>query len=317
MSKKLYLECYSGISGDMTVAALLDLGADEQVLMDVLRSLPLTGYHVNISRVMKSGIDACDFDVILENQDNHDHDMEYLYGHLHGEYTEEGHYHNHDHEHHHDEHDHDHEHCHDGHGHAHAHHHDDHHHDHNHDGHDHDHHHDHHNHHEHRGMKEITEIINSGTMTDGARELALRIFNILAHAESKAHNVPVNEVHFHEVGAVDSIVDIVSIAVCLDNLNIKECVVTHLTEGKGTVRCQHGILPVPVPAVLNIVSDNHIPMEITDIAGELVTPTGAATVAAICTSHELPKTFTVEKIGLGAGKRQYECAGILRAMIIS
>ena len=166
-------------------------------------------------------------------------------------------------------------------------------------------------------MKEITEIINNGTMTDGARELALCIFDILAHAESKAHNVPVNEVHFHEVGAVDSIVDIVSIAVCLDNLNIKECVVTHLTEGKGTVRCQHGILPVPVPAVLNIVSDNHVPMEITDIAGELVTPTGAAAVAAICTSHELPKTFTVEKTGLGAGKRQYECAGILRAMIIS
>ena len=274
MDRKLYLECYSGISGDMTVAALLDLGADEKVLMDVLKSLPLTGYHVNISRVMKSGIDACDFDVVLENQDNHDHDMDYLYGHLNGEHTAE--------EYHHHDGDHVHEH-----------------------------------HHEHRGMKEITEIINSGTMTDGARELALRIFDILAHAESKAHNVPVDEVHFHEVGAVDSIVDIVSIAVCLDNLNIKECVVTHLTEGKGTVRCQHGILPVPVPAVLNIVSDNHVPMEITDIAGELVTPTGAATVAAICTSHELPKTFTVEKIGLGAGKRQYECAGILRAMIIS
>ena len=274
MDRKLYLECYSGISGDMTVAALLDLGADEKVLMHVLKSLPLTGYHVNISRVMKSGIDACDFDVVLENQDNHDHDMDYLYGHLNGEHTAE--------EYHHHDGDHVHEH-----------------------------------HHEHRGMKEITEIINSGTMTDGARELALRIFDILAHAESKAHNVPVDEVHFHEVGAVDSIVDIVSIAVCLDNLNIKECVVTHLTEGKGTVRCQHGILPVPVPAVLNIVSDNHVPMEITDIAGELVTPTGAATVAAICTSHELPKTFTVEKIGLGAGKRQYECAGILRAMIIS
>lgn len=305
MDRKLYLECYSGISGDMTVAALLDLGADEKVLMDVLRSLPLTGYHVNISRVMKSGIDACDFDVVLENQDNHDHDMGYLYGHLHGEHTVEEHHHHdgeHVHEHHHGGHDH--AHHHEGHNHEQEHHHD---------GHDHDHHH----HHEHRGMKEITEIINKGIMTEGARELALRIFDILAQAESKAHNVPVNDVHFHEVGAVDSIVDIVSIAVCLDNLNIKECVVTHLTEGKGTVRCQHGILPVPVPAVLNIVSDNHIPMEITDIAGELVTPTGAATVAAICTSHELPKTFTVEKIGLGAGKRQYECAGILRAMIIS
>lgn len=166
-------------------------------------------------------------------------------------------------------------------------------------------------------MKEITEIINKGTMTEGARGRALKIFDILAQAESKAHNVPVDQVHFHEVGAVDSIVDIVSIAVCLDNLGIKECIVTHLTEGKGTVRCQHGILPVPVPAVLHIVTDNHIPIEITDIAGELVTPTGAAVVAAICTSHELPKTFTVEKIGMGAGKRQYECAGILRAMIIS
>ena len=322
MDRKLYLECYSGISGDMTVAALLDLGADEQVLRDVLGSLPLSGYHVNISRVLKSGIDACDFDVVLENQDNHDHDMEYLYGHLHGERVEEEHHyhhehHDHEHEHHHDhdEHEHDHHHDHDEHRHDHDH-------EHEHDGHDHEHYHDHdhehhHHHHEHRGMREITDIINQGTMTDGARALALKIFDILAHAESKAHNVPIEEVHFHEVGAVDSIVDIVSIAVCLDNLGIKECIVTHLTEGKGTVRCQHGILPVPVPAVLHVVSDNHIPIEITDIAGELVTPTGAATVAAICTSNELPKTFTVEKIGMGAGKRQYECAGILRAMIIS
>ena len=337
MDRKLYLECYSGISGDMTVAALLDLGADEQVLRDVLGSLPLSGYHVNISRVLKSGIDACDFDVVLENQDNHDHDMEYLYGHLHGERVEEEHHHHHDHahdghdhehEHHHahDEHEHDHHHDHDGHDHAHdGHDHEheyDHHHDH--DGHDHDHDHEHdhnhahhHHHHEHRGMREITEINNQSTMADSAKALAVKILEILAHAESKAHNVPVEEVHFHEVGAVDSIVDIVSIAVCLDNLGIKECIVTHLTEGKGTVRCQHGILPVPVPAVLHVVSDNHIPIEITDIAGELVTPTGAATVAAICTSNELPKTFTVEKIGMGAGKRQYECAGILRAMIIS
>ena len=316
MSNKLYLECYSGISGDMLVASLLDLGADEKVLMDVLNSLPLDGYHVNISRVLKSGIDACDFDVVLENQDNHDHDMEYLYGHLHGEHASV-HEHTHDHEHTHGHgHGEDHEHTH-GHGHD-----EDHEHTHGH-GHDeahqnmHDHSHGNHSHHhEHRGMKEITEIINKGTMTDGARNLALRIFDILAHAESKAHNVPVEEVHFHEVGAVDSIVDIVSIAVCIDNLDIKECVVTHLTDGKGTVRCQHGILPVPVPAVLHVVADNHIPIEIADIRGELVTPTGAASVAAICTTHELPKTFKIEKIGLGAGKRQYECAGILRAMLI-
>ena len=368
MERELYLECYSGISGDMTVAALLDLGADEKVLMDVLNSLPLTGYHVEINRVIKSGIDACDFDVVLENQDNHDHDMEYLYGHLHGEHGIEEHNHNyrehlhhhaghenedmhehqHEHEHHdehgyqdenHDKYEHQHEHeHHDEHGyqdenhdkyeHQHEHeHHDEHgYQDENHDKYEHQHEHEHHDghergrghhHHEHRGMKEITEIINKGDMTEGARKLALHIFDILAHAESKAHNVPVEEVHFHEVGAVDSIVDIVSIAVCLDNLNIKECVVTHLTEGKGTVRCQHGILPVPVPAVLHIVTDHHIPLEITDITGELVTPTGAAVVAAIGTTHELPKKFNVEKIGVGAGKRQYECPGILRAMLIN
>ena len=141
MGKKLYLECYSGISGDMTVAALLDLGADEKVLMDVLNSLPLSGYHVNISRVLKSGIDACDFDVVLENQDNHDHDMEYLYGHLHGEQVAEEHHHHgehihehehrhgedytHEHEHHHGEdHTHEHEHHHgEDHTHEHEHHH--------------------------------------------------------------------------------------------------------------------------------------------------------------------------------------------------
>lgn len=337
MEKSLYLECYSGISGDMTVGALLDLGADEKVLMEVLNSLPLEGYHVVISRVLKSGIDACDFDVVLDDQDNHDHDMEYLYGHLHGEHVMEEHHHHGEHaleSHHHDEEHHHHEgHHHDGYEHRHSekgYHHEghDHYHSeegHHHEGHDHHHgeeghHHEehgHHQHHQHRGMKEITDIINKGTMTEGARKLALRIFDILAQAESKAHNVPVEEVHFHEVGAVDSIVDIVSIAVCLDNLNIKNCIVTHLTEGKGTVRCQHGILPVPVPAVLHIAADHHIPLEISEIRGELVTPTGAAVVAAVCTTHELPKTFTVERIGMGAGKRKYECAGILRAMLIT
>ena len=127
----------------------------------------------------------------------------------------------------------------------------------------------------------------------------------------------VNDLKFTTVGTFDEDYDYSDFTqTYIDNLDIKECVVTHLTDGKGTVRCQHGILPVPVPAVLHVVADNHIPIEITDIRGELVTPTGAASVAAICTTHELPKTFKIEKIGLGAGKRQYECAGILRAMLI-
>ena len=174
-----------------------------------------------------------------------------------------------------------------------------------------------HHHHEHRGLKEITHMIEHSDMTENAKKTALRIFGILAEAEGKAHNVPADQVHFHEVGAVDSIVDIVSAAVCLDNLEITDVIVPVLHEGCGTVRCQHGILPVPVPAVVNVVNENHLNMKITDVEGELVTPTGAAIAAAIKTKDQLPKEFVIRKTGVGAGKRQYECPGILRAMLIS
>mgnify|MGYP005871170929 FL=1 len=296
MGKTLYLECYSGISGDMTVAALLDLGADRLVLDRVLKSLKVSGFETKISRVVKSGIDACDFDVVLDKEhENHDHDMEYLHGHHH-----KGHENNHfyDHNHVHEdkaEHFHSHEH-----NHAHG------------AGSAQDRH-----HHEHCGIKEITYIIEHSAMNENAKKIALRIFEILAEAESKAHNVPVDQVHFHEVGAVDSVVDIVSVAVCLDDLDVTEVIVPVLCEGRGTVRCQHGILPIPVPAVANIVNANHLYLKMTEIEGELVTPTGAAIVAAVKTKDKLPETFEIQKIGIGAGKRQYECPGILRAMIIS
>ena len=296
MGKTLYLECYSGISGDMTVAALLDLGADRAVLDRVLKSLKVSGFETKISRVVKSGIDACDFDVVLDKEhENHDHDMEYLHGHHHKGH-ENNHFYDHNHAHEDEaEHFHSHEH-----NHAHG------------AGSAQDRH-----HHEHRGIKEITYIIEHSAMTENAKKIALRIFEILAEAESKAHNVPVDQVHFHEVGAVDSIVDIVSVAVCLDDLEVTEVIVPVLCEGRGTVRCQHGILPIPVPAVANIVSANHLHLKMTEVEGELVTPTGAAIVAAVKTKDKLPETFEIQKIGIGAGKRQYECPGILRAMIIS
>ena len=296
MGKTLYLECYSGISGDMTVAALLDLGADRSVLDRVLKSLKVSGFETKISRVVKSGIDACDFDVVLDKEhENHDHDMEYLHGHHHKGH-ENNHFYDHNHAHEDEaEHFHSHEH-----NHAHG------------AGSAQDHH-----HHEHRGIKEITYIIEHSAMTENAKKIALCIFEILAEAESKAHNVPVDQVHFHEVGAVDSIVDIVSVAVCLDDLDITEVIVPVLCEGRGTVRCQHGILPIPVPAVANIVSANHLRLKMTEVEGELVTPTGAAIVAAVKTKDKLPEIFEIRKIGIGAGKRQYECPGILRAMIIS
>ena len=153
-------------------------------------------------------------------------------------------------------------------------------------------------------------------MTERAKSLALRIFDILAQAEAKAHGVKVSEVHFHEVGAVDSIVDIAAAAVCLDNLDITEVIVPYLCEGIGTVRCQHGILSIPVPATANIVQMNDLTLQIIGIRGELVTPTGAAIVAAIKTTDRLPSNFKIQKIGMGAGKRNYERPSILRAMII-
>ena len=314
MSKEkiLYLECGTGISGDMTVAALLDLGADEDKLRRVLAGIPGGGFRIAISRVKKSGIDCCDFDVILdEAHDGHDHDMEYLYGHLKNG-QDDGHSRDHDHDHHHDHgHDHHHDHDHDHHDHDHDHHHD-HDHDHHHD-HDHDHHHDHHHH---TGMAEIREIIGGLSMTDGARALALRIFGILAEAEAEAHGVTVEEVHFHEVGALDSIVDIVAAAVCLDDLGITRVAVPAVTEGSGTVRCQHGILQVPVPAVTAVAKNYGLPLRFSARKGELVTPTGAAILAAVMTEDRLPETFVILKTGLGAGKREYEIPSILRAMIL-
>lgn len=264
MGQTLYLECNSGISGDMVVAALLDLGADGKVLENALYSLPLSGFAVETSRVKKAGLDICDFNVKLDKEhENHDHDMEYLHGHGH-----------HDEEHHH------------------------------------------HEGHSHRGLPEIQGIINGADISGRAKETALHIFDILAHAEAKAHGTDINDVHFHEVGAVDSIVDIVAAAVCLDNLDITDVIVPRLCEGSGTVRCQHGVLPVPVPAVLNIVQMHGIPLQLTGVQGELVTPTGAAIAAAVRTKEAMPGQFQVKRTGMGGGKRNYERPSILRAMII-
>lgn len=327
------MEASSGIAGDMFVAALLDLGADRKALDRAVSSIPAKGFTVEIGRVQKAGIDCCDFNVILDrDHENHDHDMAYLYGplpevreevheehhcHCHEEEHDHGeghhcHCHEDDHEHHEEEH---HCHCHeDDHGeehHCHCHE-EEHHHE---EGHH--HHHGEGHHHEHRHLKDVEAVIDGTDMTESARALAKKIFRIVAEAESKAHNLPIEEVHFHEVGAIDSIVDIISAAVCFDSLNITNVIVPKLSEGTGTVRCQHGVLPVPVPATLNIVTAYHMPLEIMDAKGEYVTPTGAAIAAALSTSHSLPASFTILKTGLGAGKRDYkERTNILRAILI-
>ena len=290
--KKLYLECYSGISGDMFVASLLDLGADLEVLEKSLKSLESIKdkFEIKTSRVVKSGLDALDFSVVLD-VDNHDHDMEYLHS---NDYKHDHDHHDHEHSH---EHNHDHDHCHEH-------------------NHDHNHGHSHGHSHEHVGLIEIQHIINSSEITENAKKIANKIFDILADAEAKAHGKPKTEVHFHEVGAVDSIVDIVAAAVCIDNLGIEEVIIPALYEGVGTVRCQHGVLPVPVPAVLNIINAENLTLSITGVQGEFVTPTGAAIAAAIRTDKNLPERFRVVKTGIGAGKRNYERPSLLRSMII-
>ena len=261
-----YLECEAGIAGDMTVGALLDLGADEKKLLEALKTLPLEGFDIKISRVKKAGIDACDFDVVLdEEHQNHDHDMEYLHGTV---QAEKHHHHEHEHEHHH--------------------------------------------HHEHRHLSDIYGIIDSAVITDRAKSLAKDIFKTVAEAEAKAHATSPDEVHFHEVGAVDSIVDIVAAAVCLDDLGIDEIIVPYLAEGHGTVRCAHGILPIPVPAVQHIVEDHAIPLKRIDCMGEFVTPTGAAIAATMRSGKKLPSVYKVKRSGYGAGKRNYERASLVR-----
>ena len=271
----LFWDCQTGISGDMAVASLLDLGASEKAMRAALAPLAGEGFELRVGRVEKAGLDCCDFDVVLdEEHDGHDHDMAYLYdpewkpgegsaaaGGAHG---------------------------HDGGvcG------------------------------HHHRSYAQVREALTSLDLPPRARSLAEKTFRLLAEAESKAHGVPVDEVHFHEVGAIDAIVDVVAAAVCLDSLGVEKVVVPRVVDGTGMVRCQHGVIPVPVPAVVNIAAASGLPLCVSARQGELVTPTGAAIAAAAMTSDALPERFTVKACGMGAGKRDYDPPSILRALLI-
>ncbi len=276
MGTALYLDCTCGISGDMTAAALLDAGASEERLRAALASLPVAGYELRIGRVRKAGLDCCDFDVVLDAA-HENHDHDMAY--LHGHDATDAHAHE--------------------------------------PGHHRAHHHDHAcHHHEHRAPADLDAIIDAGSLAPGARALAHRMVDVLAHAEAKAHGVPLDAVRFHEVGAVDSIVDIVSVAVLVDDLGVDRVIVPRLVDGHGTIRCQHGVIPVPVPATMNIVEQHGLPLSVCDTEGELVTPTGAAVVAALHAEFELPDRFRVLRCGLGAGKRTYDRPSIVRALII-
>ena len=345
----LSLDLQRGVSGDMMVAALLDAGASFEKVQQALSSLPLSGFILEKSDVIKASIKMCDFKVKLVC-DNHDADMEYLFPHLFGHETSpEPHAHDHKHDHH------DHDHGHGHHGHSHDHEHDEHTtiapntsfiiksltpltsadgqlfsatkplpphehcHDHDHEHcHDHDHSYGHGGHsHEHRSLQDVYALIDQSMASDPAKTLAKKVFAIIAAAEAKAHGTSPDLVHFHEVGGLDSIADVLSFAVCIDDLKIDTVYASTLGEGYGEIVCQHGLLPIPVPAVSNIVAAHRLPIQTGRCYGELVTPTGAAMVAALEPKFTTPQGMTITSTGYGAGKRAYEKPSFVRAMLLS
>lgn len=237
--KTIYLDCSSGVSGDMFTGAMLDLGVGLQELKDALNSLGLSDFEISAGKTLKNGFTATKFNVAVR-KDVHIH----------------------------------------------------------------------------RHLSDIEEIIDKSTLKDSVKARAKKIFMTMAQAEGKVHGIPPEEVHFHEVGAADSIADIVSAAFCIDSLGAERIICSPLNVGGGTVKCMHGTLPVPAPATAEILRSTGIPFKITSPDnGELVTPTGAAILAVVCSGFgEMPE-MTVEKIGLGAGERELSQPNVLRAFL--
>ena len=306
----LYLEPFSGLSGDMLNALLLDLGADRKHLEEALKTISLDGYHLHLDRIAKSSIWGTDFDVHMEHGEK-DHGIA-------GDFDHHHHEHDHDHHEHEHTHEHAHSHTHEEHTHAHTHMHEhshDHHHEHDH---THEHTHSHHHHHgEVRGLKEIETIILSSGTSDFVKEKSLEVFRDIAQAEANVHQMPVEEIHFHEVGATDSIIDIMSFFILWETLDIDAVYSTAVTEGSGTITVAHGVMPVPVPAVMQLRLRTSIPFsQDFDIHTELVTPTGLALFKAIRPVFAQPSNLTATKVGYGFGKRDTGKFNALRGTLL-
>lgn len=287
--KTLYLDIFSGISGDMFIGAMLDLGAPFEKLQEQLELLHLDGCHAHATRKIKSSIEGVKFDVHCHDHDEHD-----------------GHDHHHD-----DDHHHEHEHAHGDDGH--------HHHEHD----DHDHHHphddeeDHEHDHEHgRTYSEIRTLIEKSSLSPWVKEKAIAVFSRIARAEGKIHGQPPEEVHFHEVGAVDSIVDIVGACVCLELLGKPRVLASTVVEGSGWIQCAHGRFPIPAPATIAILAERGAALSQCEEPHELVTPTGAAILAEFVEDFGPIHSLAVERIGYGLGTRDNKTRpNVLRALL--
>lgn len=256
----LYIDCFAGISGDMTVAALLDLGGDAELLTRELSKLGLDEeFHIHRSTVTKTGITASRFEVHAagDPQEHHHHHheppAEAAASHDHGPQDHGPHYHDAP---------------------------------------------------DHRAYRDIVSLIRGAALSERATGLACSLFETIAVAEAKIHGVPAAEVHFHEVGAVDSIVDIVSIAILIDALAVDRIVGAPVPVGRGLVRTRHGLYPVPAPATLEILKG--YPIQASDVAAELTTPTGAAVLATLVGERGPIPSMEVQAVGYGAGSRDFE-----------
>jgi len=259
--KILYYDCFSGISGDMNLGALLDLGIDEKYLIDELGKLKLPGYEIKVSRDSRKGIEGTKVDVILQEKQHHEHlHDENEVGHSHGHIGEN------------------------------------------------------HIHQDQRNLKDIQEIIESSVLSSKVKTLSMKIFMEVAKAEAKVHGKPLYEIHFHEVGAVDSIVDIVGAAICLSCLNVDKIMSSTVELGGGFVKCAHGLIPVPAPATVEILKG--IPVKLGAVPFETTTPTGAAILAANVSEFKDNNNFIINKIGYGIGNRDTEIPNVLRVMLV-
>jgi pyridinium-3,5-bisthiocarboxylic acid mononucleotide nickel chelatase len=295
-----YLECFSGISGDMFLGALVDAGVPGEVFTQTVKALGVDA-RLEISRVDRSGISATKVDVIAagekelpreefwagQSAESHEHEHAHAHSHSLGEVHSHSHDHPHGHSHPHEQHSHSHEphsHSHHQHGHEAA--------------------HSHQHSHPHRGLKEIREIINKAHISQSAKDRAIKIFAALGAAEAKVHNSSIEDIHFHEVGAIDAIVDITCAAVGAEALSVDEWICSPLNVGGGAVVCAHGTFPIPAPATLELLK--HAPVYSGEIQKELVTPTGAAIVSVLTSRFSHFPRMKPEKSGYGAGSRDFK-----------
>jgi len=258
--KTLYLDIFSGISGDMFLGALIDLGADAAKLERELKKLKLEGYHLHIARKQKSGIAGVKFDVHLADDHDHKHDTHHVSRITH-----------HEHHHHHDE---------------------------------------------NRTFAEIKRLIAKSKLSAWVKKKSVAVFQRIAEAEGKIHGLPPEKVHFHEVGAVDSIVDIVGACVALELLGKPRVLAAPVVEGTGWVDCAHGRFPVPAPATLAILGARGVGVTQCDEPHELVTPTGAALLAEFVKNFGPMQNLVAEKTGFGLGTRDHQTRpNVLRAVL--